>query len=200
MDISEALKTVDFKDERGRHTVPKPAVVALAQTIFDCFITAYPNYVGGAAPVSKKHAIAFYKAALLCLRRKEDPQVFVVKQLRGMAAIGKFFPKLIYSEKVIEACNDGNDVKLDIIRHYKAQLALFDSRCKLYGPLNALTDEANGFSPLFRYIAAREYGMKALAQSFAAAALLELKTTPSAREVFGDDRLKDLGSAPTGTL
>ena len=197
INIKAALETLELKDDKGRHIAPRPGMVELAQEIHDHFVIGYQQYTGKEAPLSKRHATAFYKAALLCHSRKEDPKVFVVKQLRGMATTGKFFPRLIYSEVITDAGDDGSDIKLDIIRHYKAQLALFDSRCKLYGPLNALTDEANDFSPLFRYVVAHEYGMKALASTYAAAALQELQHTPSAREVFGDDRLKDLGSSPT---
>ncbi len=197
INIKAALETLELKDEHGRHIAPRPTLIDLAQELHDTFVTLYPQYVGGAAPLSKKHATAFYRAAVLCHSRKEDPQVFVTKQLRGMAVTGKFYPKLIYSEAMTDAGDDGGDIKLDVIRHYKAQLALFDSRCKLYGPLNALTDRANDFSPLFKYVVAQEYGMKALASTFAAVALQELLNTPSAREVFGDARIKDLGSTPT---
>lgn len=192
MNIRKALETLELKDDRGRHISAKPGMMDLAQQICEHFIAAYPQYVGGEAPIAKRHAVAFYKAAVLCHNRKEDPKVFVIKQLRGMAVIGKFYPRLIYSEVVTDAGDDGSDVKLDIIRHYKAQLALFDSRCKLYGPLNALTDEANDFSPLFRYVVANEYGIKALADTLVEAARKELLHTPSAGEVFGDDRLRRL--------
>lgn len=193
-DVREALTHLELKDDQGRFVTADPRIVDLALRILELFQEGCRKAVGSTQLITRKNVAYIYKAAKLCDEYGETPELFVAKQLRGMLQFSKLWINGLASPLIHRTVEEAADVKLEAVRYYKSQLALFESRRRLYGPSLALEDEANDFSPLFRYVIANELGLQHVADAYREDAKLELAKNPVARDVFGN-RLETLGVA-----
>lgn len=194
--IRICLEHLELKDEAGRFITARPHLVELALRIAELYQEGCRQIKVGAQPINRRNIIHLYNAAVLCESCQETPELFVATQLRGMLQFSKLWVNSLASRLIHDTAKSQVDIKVEAIRYYKAQLALFDLRCRLYGPALALEDEANDFSPLFRYVIAHDLGLTHVADAYASAAKTELTNNPVARDVFGN-RLEQLGIAAT---
>jgi GDP-D-mannose dehydratase len=103
-----------------------------------------------------------------------------------MAELNLLWPRAIAGEVFDESEQTTNTRSLERIRHYKAQLDLYESRASLYGPENAVRDMANPFSPVVRYYLAKTLGLHDIMKSFEALAKDEVLASKEARETFDE--------------
>lgn len=182
--LREELEALDiFEDDK--HKTADPRLVDLAVRIAELYEVGVTQAVGTSQRLTRRSLHHLYNAAKLCDQYGETPELFVAKQIRGMLKFSKLWVNALASATIHQAVDDDSNVKLDSIRYYKAQLALFDARSRLYGPALAVEDEANDFSPLFRFVLASDLGVKHVADAYETAARQELANNPVARDVFG---------------
>lgn len=174
-----------LRDDAGRVITARPAVVELAVRIAELFTEECTRMTGSARRFTESNVIHLYKAAQLCEELGETPEVFVATQLRGMLERNQLWINALSSARVHHDSLAAKNVTLDAVLYYKAQLELFSARTRLYGPVLAIEDDSNDFSPLFRYILAEDLGLSHVAAACAAAARRELLSNPAARDVFG---------------
>ena len=195
--LRATLEGLSIVDDDGRHHTARPQVVDVAVQIADLYVRECSRMAGRYERISEKSAPFLYKAAQLCLDLGKTPSEFVAVQLRGMLSSGQLWIRALASPHLHQEGASNGDVTLDAVAYYKAQLALFNDRSRLYGPTFALEDTANEFSPLFRWVLARDLGLTELAKAYAEAAHSELLTNPVARDVFGT-RIAGLGTDDNG--
>lgn len=179
------IADIDLIDDEGRHHVPKRDIAELAERILDLFLGIGRSYVPRPINVRKKDLVYFYKAALLCMERKQTPEQFVVQQLEGMASIGTFWPRGIATHRFERTIDAEQQWIASKIAHYRSQLAIFLELASLYGPITTINDRTVDFTPLFKCVMAHHYKAVELEEKYRAAALVELQAVPIAAEVFG---------------
>ena len=184
IDLKEQLEGLDIVEE-GRHHVADPKLVNLAVRIAELYTDGCTQAIGHSQKFGVRSLKHLYNAAKLCDSYGETPELFVAKQIRGMLKYSKLWVNALASAAVHTSSEEDSNITLDSIRYYKSQLALFGARSRLYGPALAIEDEANDFSPLFRYVLASDLGLKHVADSYATAALKELSNNPVAKDIFG---------------
>jgi hypothetical protein len=190
MNLAEELQLLEWKNSSGHMSVTRPDMCAVALRIAAAVQQIWPIYVGVPARIGRKHIEVLYKAALLATEQGIGPEAFATQQLAGMARKSKFWLSSLASPVYAEGQPEAEELKLLQLRGYKSQLALFTSRCKLYGPQLAIRDRANSFSALFRYVLATEYALPEIAESLRKDAALEWASSTAAQDLFDkpDDR------------
>ena len=182
--MSLHIADIDLIDDEGMHHVPDPLQAALAEEILDWFVKLRPQYVPGRVTIPKKSLPHFYRAAEICSQRGQTPALYVRQQLDGMAVVGTFWPTAIANENIAEEAGTADAANIYSVLRYKAQLDLFHSRVRLYGPILAIRDKGNPFTPLLRCVLAHEYGLTEVVDDYRDAALVELDSIPMATQVF----------------
>lgn len=183
--IEQLLEHVLLRDDDGRVFTARPEVVQLAVRIAKLFTEECLRMTGKAQRITASNAVHVYKAAQLCRELGETPEVFVATQLRGMLERNQLWLTALGSPRIHQDSLATRNVTLDAVLHYKGQLELFNSRSRLYGPVLAVEDDSNDFSPLFRYILAVDLNLPHVAAAYAERARCELLSNPAARDVFG---------------
>lgn len=187
INLRQTLEGLELKDDAGRHITARPEIVDLALRIADLYASECLRTVGRHQRFTSDNAKHLYKAALLCNDLEETPEVFVATQMRGMLSSGQLWLSSLSSPRVHNNSKAFiGDVTLDAVAYYKAQLALFNDRSRLYGPTLAVEDLSNEFSPLFRWVLAHDLGLTDLASALLEDARNELLSNPIARDVFGN--------------
>jgi hypothetical protein len=181
--ISSWFDDLEIK-ENGRLHVPEQGLIDLALKLLELYIDNAPSYSAGRP--SRRDAIFFYKAAEIVKSRGLTPEEFITQRLRRMAELNLLWPRAIAGEVFDESEQTNNARSLERIRHYKAQLDLFENRSSLYGSENAVRDMSNPFSPVVRYYLAKKLGLDDVMKSFEALAKDELLASREARETFDE--------------
>jgi len=184
MNLATELELLEWRDDAGRMSVTRPHLCVLALRIYDTLQQLWPVYVGAAVKLSKKHIPVLYKSAVLADEQGISAEAFVTQQLAGMARKSKFWLSSLASKTYSQDQPVSGELKLLQLRSYKSQLALFTSRCMLYGPQLAIRDRANDFSALFRFVLATEYGLTEIADSLRKDACLEWSASTAAQDLF----------------
>ncbi len=180
------FKNLELIDEDGHYHVPDSELVQIASDLLEAFNKAYPRFIRDKRiMVSNKNLIYFYKAAELARELKETPSQYVEIQLRAMSEYQLFYVTAFANRDMHIKANT-NNVTIDHVRFYKAQLELFKERVLLYGPRSAIMDESNQFTPLFRCIMANIHGFNDLVNIHKKLAIDELASRPIAQSAFGD--------------
>jgi hypothetical protein len=195
--IEQLLEHVTLRDESNRLITARPNIVQLALHIADLYTEECIRMTGSAQRITAANVIHLYKAAQLCKDLGETPEVFVATQLRGMLERNQLWLTALGSPRIHQDSISARNVTLDAVLYYKAQLELFTARSRLYGPVLAVEDDSNDFSPLFRYILAEDLQLPHVAAACRAAARRELLSNPAARDVFGP-RTEKLAAASDG--
>lgn len=185
MDLLQELLLHEVTDGDGAYLVADARLCGIAVRIAEAVEQLWPTYTGTQAHIrSLKYVPVLYKAAQLADSWGQSPEQFATQQLAGMARLSKFWLKSLASEKYRDTQPKEEDLNLLQLRLYKSQLAVFMSRCKLYGPLLAIKDRANEFTVLFRYVLATEYGLLDIADQLHGGACLEWASSPAAQNLF----------------
>jgi len=190
MKLATELELLELRDGAGRMTVAKPDMLRLAIQIAEVTQRIWPSYVGAPARFSRKHIPVLYKAALLATEQGLSAEAFVTQQIAGMARLSKFWLSSLASPVYSNDTLNADELKLLQLRSYKAQLALFSSRCMLYGPLLAIRDQANEFSALFRFVLATEYKLPEIAERYRQAAIDEWHSSTAAQDLFTNPNVR----------
>jgi len=178
---------IEIIDSQGRHHIPDPELVELAEELMNLFVELRKTYVSGTARIAKKDYVKFYKAARLCRLREQSPGEFVKAQLDGMAVLGKFWPALIASEKISGSIRTYQVSDTHSARRYKSQLICFQRWAKIYGYRETLEDQTVHLTPLFRAVMANKLGFPEIVKRYRDGAIMELKATPVANEAFAGE-------------
>lgn len=186
--ISDQMEIVDSK---GRHHVPDPEILQLAEEILEQFVELRRYYVAGTCRVNKKHYHKFYEAAQLCRLRKQTAAEYVTRQLKGMARKGCFWPSAIASEQLADLGEDHKICEYRLARYYKSQLICFTNWAKIYGSRQALLDNTLQLTPLFRLAVAHRLGFSDLVRDIARESKLdaqnELNSSEAAHFLFAEE-------------
>jgi hypothetical protein len=180
------LKDLEIYDDDGHYHVADPELCDIGSKILIAYYSQAPAYTGRQVRVSKKDHIFFYRAAEYCKELGETPEVFVRRQLEGMALTSTFYPRAIGSKTLRKVADSSSDTRSVAIGRYRAQLELFTRLVMIYGPTLLLEDGCTQFSPLFRCVMAHSYKLESIVSRCIDHAIAELQANPVAQDVFAD--------------
>jgi hypothetical protein len=185
---------LDITDEDGNYHVPDPQVCRVASQLYDLWPRMAAVYVSRPPRVARKDEISFYRAAKLCMTLGLQPEVYLHQILQGMSQVGHYYPKLIESRTILERGYERPEAKRNRwLRHYRAQVTLFEDRAPIYGYEALLNDPTAPFTPLFRCVMARLSGVgDSVVPAYKEAARLEFAAVEVASEIFGAESLEFL--------
>ncbi len=178
----------DYNVVDGRYVAITHEIEQMAETIKRTFVDARRSYCPSAGGVSKAQWPHFVKAALMCIRLKEDPIAFTLRQVEEMARFSTFYPSALHSDKLsLRGAAKTEQKAVDHLAGYRAQLTLLDGLRAIFTVQEALSDPVNQFSPLFRACLAIRFGLPDVAVQHRESAKLELAACPVARELFKNE-------------
>lgn len=187
LDYRTELTHLELRDSDGRFHVASEAEVDKALKLIEMYKTHYEMYTGAQPRISQKSLKHFYGAVLLAAEKGLSIEELAAYQFRSMSRIGVYQTSAIDSRLLLEHALADSNVTSDALGRYRANIALFEARSKLYGPQLAVTDMTNDFTPLFRSVMAHRLQIPDVVRFCYAAAVAEYHTNPVAKELFASD-------------
>lgn len=182
-------------DSDGNYHVADPATCRVASRLYELWPRLLRVYMPRDMKIASRDAIAFYRAAVLCMERKLTPEAYLSQILVGMSKTGCFYTRLISSPKVLDLGHEDPKVRrkrwLDL---YSSQLQLYETRYPIFGHRDLLLDDTVPFTPLFRCVMSTVSGvMNDVFPRYLDAARIELQAVDVAKEIFNKELLEHIG-------
>lgn len=180
--MSRRFDQMELVDEHGRHWVPEPGLLALAEQLCEAYIAQRPQFVPGRVTIPKRDLRKFYDAAIRCRSEKMTPEQYVHRQLQSMSLTGRFWPSAIAKQHEAELTYQ--EQWSETFNLYIARIAHYNAVSKLYDPRLLVADEQLDLTPLMRFALASDLRMTDLMARYENAARLEYRASAAAAHLF----------------
>lgn len=140
----------------------------------------------------KKWNDSWVKIAKLCLKYKMRPEEFIEVQFFALKPY-PYIQTLTTEAAVARYSENRKGRVVDVARFVGLQFSAMECLLKADDDLRAhLTDEMQEFDPLFKFVAARSFGLDDIAEAYLEAATLQYASSVHYDGLYDKDTLKEL--------